>query len=982
MNINRRIVSRIAAALSALLVVFCSVPVAVSHSVAQEIAYSAFTKPSLEVDSEALYKKSEILDDFSQVDLWGASDNVKSVERSTYTGGADCVLIKAEGDGVPSLTLMRDFSGETGAGIQSAGYEELSFSVVFGGNGASYDLSARIGTTDGERVYTCAVSPDVGLDVFLDISAMGATNITSFELTVSSSDSKYSLSYVAIASLMIGDVSHAEIARRYSALYVYGGEITDEGIKVTPKDGSATVRAEAVLPTGAVSEGSTAMISLTLKNVGYSKITMMTSSYPAWRKNNYKDMTSLTVTSETETYVFCFDSPDKIASWALSFEGLSTTGTDHFLIEDVTLDFGGSSGETNSYSNLGSISRCSYSADGSIVVSGSVDHEAVVDHIDGSIGLYLIPGNESTEKALNAEPAMVADISTSFTFNVDVEKFPIAPVCRFAVALIKDGNAAALCPPVWISPASTFLQDKLPQFIALSSSPADAFEFGADAAVIEVDVSKLIRPPNDTNSRLISRGDSIFYFNQSILSSVSDETAFYNAAGIKYYFRIVCSTDRFSAAPGIAGSYYAADVSLESNYLMMSAIVDYFSDRFSPAGYILGDRLNVKQNNTTQLFSDPFSLMEETAECARLIYSAALRYDANTVIILPFEAQSEEALNKSTSAEKNVRHSAITCTALADYYISRDQTPIRWASLVAADETNSSDIPSQAATNHGSGFIGTAIAPLDTDVTSYGELKDAFPLALFYASSVNSEDESIERDEVVSNVYAPGALPEEFIGSVTLWDFSKSFSTESFVLSNRKSLSTGTSPVFTKISARGATRALYLDLTEGADGIPVVAAAPLADGADLSSCSAIEFSLAAFSDSGAPSVVIHLGNGTVRLRYQVKLENGEAASVVCRLPSGVTPSYFAICNGEQEDVLVHLCAVRALSETQDSTALLANVFRTQEEETVRTARRDERFIQLGVAVIGGLTVAVFVILNRVNRIRNKKTPKQETISPK
>ena len=130
MNVNRRIVSRIAAALSALLVVFCSVPVAVSHSVAQEIAYSAFTKPSLEVDSEALYKKSEILDDFSQVDLWGASDNVKSVERSTYTGGADCVLIKAEGDSAPSLTLMRDFSGETGAGIQSAGYEEISFSVV------------------------------------------------------------------------------------------------------------------------------------------------------------------------------------------------------------------------------------------------------------------------------------------------------------------------------------------------------------------------------------------------------------------------------------------------------------------------------------------------------------------------------------------------------------------------------------------------------------------------------------------------------------------------------------------------------------------------------------------------------------------------------------------------------------------------------------------------------------------------------------
>ena len=963
---------RIAAALSALLLVFCSVPFFVSPALAEE-TYPAFTKPSLEVDSDALYKKSEVLDDFSSVDAWTGSDSVKSVERSTYTGGADCVLLKADGENAQSLSVSRGFEGEDGAGVPSVGYDELSFSVVFGGDGEGYTLSAVIGTTVGDRTYECAISPDVGTDVFLDLTDVGGAGITSFALTVTSDDAKYAVSYAALSALVIGDVSHSQIAERYSALYVYGGEITDEGIKVTPKDGSALVRAEAVLPTGAKSAASTAMISLTLRKVGYAKITMLTSSYPAWRKDDYREMTSLTVTSETETYVFCFDSPDKIASWALSFEGLSTTDTDYCLIEDVTLSFGGSSGEKDGYSGLGTVTKCAYSADGTIAVSGTVLHDAVVDHINGSIGLYMIPAGKSVEKALAGEPAVTADISTSFTFKIDTREFPTASACRFAVALIKDGTAIPIDAPVWPSPSSAFIQDKLPDFIALSDSVADTFELGAGAAVIDLDVSKLIRPPNDTNSRLVSWDNLIFYFSQSVLSAIGEDTAFYKAAGIDLYFRILCSTDRFSAAPGTTGEYYAADVSTESGGKMMAAIVDYFSERFSPAGYIIGSRLNVQKKNMTQSFTDAFTLMEKTADCARLVYSVALRYDPYTVVILPFEAQPDETDDAAAANKNAAGHSAITCTALADYYISRDSTPIRWASLVAADETSSDDIPSQAATNHGSGFIGTAITPADDEATSFEELKKRFPLALFYAASVGESEESFE---VGGDAPAVFELPESdgsYTGSVTLWDFSRSFSADSFVLSTGRSLSTGACPVFSEIYKRDSERVLYLDLSQaGEDTTHVAAAAPLAEGVDLEDCRAVEFRLAAFSDGESSPIAIHMGNASTRLRYDVTLENAKACSVVCRLPAGVTPSYFAICAEADDGVSVRLSSVNALSDTLDGEALATAVFRTAETESETGENPNERNFQLLIAVVSGLTVAVFVGLNRRNRLRKTK----------
>ena len=1002
MKIKRTVTKRIAAALSAFLLTLCSVPFthtiyadedivdpAADQSIGDNAsdpsdagnAHSAFTKPSVEVDSDALYKKSTVLDDFKTTESWIGGEGVKEVEVSSDTLGEKSLLATASDDNVRILSISRGFTDHDengdengGEGVSTAGYEELSYSLQFGGSGSLYSLETKIGTPDAEHSYTCTVSPEAKQDVFIDISLLGETRITSLTISIKSVGQNESVSFLSLSSMVLGDVSHAEVARRFSALYVYGGEITDDGIKVKKDGDHAEVRAEAILPAGVESSGKTAMIRITIKDVGFAKITLMTSSAPAWRRDQYEEKTSLTATSETKTYVFCFDSTKKIAAWQFSFDSLSTQTGDHFMIEDVTIDFGGSAEPPLEDTQLGKITKCAYAEDGSITVEGEISHETVGEHIDDKIGLFIIPSWKSVATALKDDPALTSDSSTAFSFKLTNERFPSISGCRFAVALVKDKSRTLVAEPVWVAAPKYYSADSLSETIVTSDSVASTFESGAGSVIIDLDVSKLIRSTGEQDTKLVTWGRSVFYLSQDMLNTFVKETSFYKAAGVKVYFRIVCSTDRFSSAPGSTGAYYALDVSSEANCNLLSAVVDCFSENFSPSGYILGSDLNVSPQNTSKDFSDPFILMEQAAKCARVIYFTALKYDPYTVVILPFKAQEDVIEASAGSAAAEDVHSAITCSALADYYISRDPTSIRWASLVAADKSSKNDIPSQAPTTLGSGFLGTAITFPRGDEASLDSLKKDFPIALFYVSAASTGAVNAEQSVPKAETSLLPSMPEGFTGSAALWDFSGSYSIGNFVLSNLQSLETGACPVFTALNDGVVSRALYLDLTQRDEECPsVISVAPLSDGIDLQSSSAIEFRLAAFSASSTSELVLIIGSGKVRLRYPVTLESSKASSVVCRLPAGVVPTYFAICADAGDGVSVHLSSVNALSESLGNEELSKALFSTQEAAQSSAQTQDETPFALVIALISGVTLAAFIILNRYSRHRKKET---------
>lgn len=958
----------------ALTCLLCILPGFIQPVHSEESTYTAFTKPSQEVDYELLYKDSLVLDDFSDTDAWEGGENVKSLAKSTYSGGTNCLLAVADGDHSRSISVFRELHTDGRYGVPTEGYRELSFSfLALGTTESAYDLNITLSSGETELHYTAKLNPNDWQDVFLDLGALGGGELTAISVTVTGASSDAYVTSAAISSLVFGDVSHSELARRFSALYVYGGDITENAIRVTPKDRSAVVRAEALIPGVAGPDGSTVMITLTIRGAGYAKMTVSTSDAPAWQESGYREMTSLTVTSGTDRYVCCFRAEGKIASWALSFEGVSTVGEDSFYIENVNVTLGKESAgeEIPADEAAGKVTKCTFSGTESVQITGTVSHSAAVEYIDGQLGLYMIPGWQTVSSALEGEPVLTCGVSTDFSFRVPFAEFPTAAGCRFAVALMKDDKRTLLGDVRWPTASSPFVQTGLPKLIVSSPDVDSVFSYGAQAAVIDVNLSKLFKPANDPGTRLVIWGDSFFYFSQNVLSTITQEADFYSACGMKYYFRLTCSTDRFAVASGIAAGSYAIDVSDRLNYEMTAALVSFLSDRFSPDGYILGDRLNVGDKNASLRFGDVFSLMKQTADSARLIYSVASQKNPYTVVILPFDAVSELPAASPDAANTPAIHSAVSCAALADLYIAaQGDTSVKWAALVFHDGKDTQDIPSQAATPHASGYLGTAIAPADgVDMTYDGLVRD-YPYALFYSLSVGDETtETLETQAISPEIRRLPYESDVFTGSLHLWDFRRSFSTDKWVSSGPVSLTTGVSTPLTEVGELLSCRALRIDLRS--DGVrddrTVIAATSLPANPGLSACSYVELRFAAFSDSGEASFGIHLGDSSGRWFYPVSVTGGGAYSVLCRLPDGVSPTYLAISAEASDTVTVELGEVIAHSDTLTDGELAAQAAQDEEDPDQNDGKLSGKLFQIAMALLAGATVTVFIVLNRRHR---------------
>lgn len=976
----KTVIRKSLALFTAFALVFSAVFFFVSPSSAEETVYSAFTKPSQEVDSELLYKNSRVLDTFSDVSAWKGGTSVKSVARSTYSGGTSCLLATADGDRQLSLSVSREMRSDnaysTGGSdaIPTEGYRELSFSfLALGSTDLAYELRVTLFSESAEAVYTANLIPNDWQDVFLDLDMLEGQTLRAISVTITGTSAEAYVTSAALSSLALGDISHSELSRRYSALYVYGGEITQDAVKVTPKDQKATVRAEALIPDAASSEQSTVMITLTLRGVGYAKLRVLTSAAPAWRESEYTEMSSLTVTSDTNTYVCCFTQKGALASWALSFSEISTVEDSSFYIDSISITLGAraDSDEGHADESLGKVTKCTYSGTELLQISGTVSHSAAVEYIDGKLGLYMIPGWQNTAGALDGEPVLTSDVSTEFVFKLSLEAFPTAPGCRFAVVLMKDGRKSLITDKVRPAISAPMTQAQLPKLVVSSEHDDRIFTYGAQGVAIDVDISKIIRPANDSGTRLAVWGDSFFYFNQSILSAIASKAEFYTACGMKYYFRLICSTDKYATAGGLSAAFYAIDVSDRLNYDMTAALVNLLSDRFSPAGYILGDRLNVSDRNATLSSKDMFTLMKQSADSARLIYSIASRKNPYTVLILPFEAVNDLAAETNTRSVPPV-HSAVSCAALADMYISEQgDTPIKWASLVYADGRSVTDIPSQSAAQSSSGYLGAAITPSSAEETTYAELTQDFPSALFYYLPLGENvTETLEVQALVPEVRRMPYSGDMFAGSLYLWDFRRSFSTEKWVCSGSSKLTTSVSTALTSAGELLSSRALRIDLHSDStrEDETVIASATLPADISLSGCRYVEFRLAASASSGGAEFEIHLGDSSGRWYYPVRLPDSEAHSVLCRLPDGVSPTYFALSARGKDNVTLELGEVLAHSDTLTSAELERRSVRSDADPKVSTEKEHrELLLRIAAATITGLSIVVFTALNRLHR---------------
>ena len=125
----------------------------------------------------------------------------------------------------------------------------------------------------------------------------------------------------------------------------------------------------------------------------------------------------------------------------MSFSAVSSV-KETFSVKSVSFTVDGNgdgnAAQTPSSETLGTLPKCrfSYSDDSTVItVSGSLTHDSTVKYINDKLALYSVPAWESEIENFD-EPLMEMEISTNFTFKVNLSDYPEAAAQKFAVAII------------------------------------------------------------------------------------------------------------------------------------------------------------------------------------------------------------------------------------------------------------------------------------------------------------------------------------------------------------------------------------------------------------------------------------------------------------------------------------------------------------------------------------------------------------------
>lgn len=948
------------------LIVPFSLFLTVPADAAKGSAAKAYAKLASDVDEEVIYRRSAVLDDFTDASPWSGTEYVRDLAKSK-SGGTRCVLAMADTETRKTLGVSRELDTETD------GMNELMFAfLILGSPSDEYTLSISLGTDGGERTYTAEMRSNDWYDVFCDIS--GASSVISVSVTANGIGAEAYVSSVALSSLSLGDTSHSEWAEKYSAIHIEGGTVTDGGIAATPEDGSVRLSGDALLPAGQKNASSTVLMKITVEGISYAQLGASVSAEPVWKVTAPTEASSATVTSDQDTYVLCFTTDSRIVSWTLSFDGVTLeNGAESFTVRRISILTGGES--TEGYpldTSLGKIQKCVYSyADGgvSVSVTGSLTRDAAVAYMDGEICLYMIPVWKKIPSALEEEPSAVLEMSTEFGFSVSLEDYPQAGACLFAVALRNDDGTVCVAPPCFPSP-SPMSKVQLPKVIVSSDSKSDVFTSGVGGVIIDVDLSKLVQPAALQSGRLVAWGDSYIYLNEAMLANISSEVEFYSACSVSVFFRFRLTSDIFACSVGTLGTGYAFDISSKYGADILAAVTDHLSSRFSPAGFILGDSLNIMKKCSSTDFADMFVHMKRQAAAARLIFSVASARDASTVVILPFESLGDTEEDISSRAKT---HSAVSSVALSDFYFAEAKASVRWASLTsAAQDGSAGDNPSASAAQSGSAYLGSALAVTGSageDMTmTYGDLVSRFPASLFYCISLEKNgvfvpltlsEPSVEMNEM------PYTAGDKYRGSYTVWDFTKSFSASSWLISSGEKPVTEANAALSAVSELSSCRALMLNMRSDTDQ-SVVATGKMAKRLDLTDCDGVEFVLVADGGEAETEFTVCIGDHETRYVYPVKVRSGVPVSVMCTLDGDISPTYISVVTDASDEVEIGIASVRAYSRELDGAELEKSVLHTSEGTDAGKKAEAKSYTAVVIAVIAVVSVSAFVMLSRRN----------------
>lgn len=247
----------------------------------------------------------------------------------------------------------------------------------------------------------------------------------------------------------------------------------------------------------------------------------------------------------------------------------------------------------------GSVYQCKLDENGTLTISGTLEHKVATQYKDAELVLYRMRPWESTTAAIkDGTPIKRAAMSMRFEFKLSCDNVADR-LSMYVVALQSNSETLIVAPPKYADcesapPASDGFKG------VNTKDHVTAVNSDASSAIVDVELDKL--QSQSRNGYFYTVDGVMFYFDRSYIDSLDKAVRSYCAAGANVYLRLLLPSDgahtEFSVDNSVPAMYKSIYLRSDGALVSLYAHVYFLCERYGGgadgkiSGLIIGRGLN------------------------------------------------------------------------------------------------------------------------------------------------------------------------------------------------------------------------------------------------------------------------------------------------------------------------------------------------------------------------------------------------------
>ncbi len=334
---------------------------------------------------------------------------------------------------------------------------------------------------------------------------------------------------------------------------------------------------------------------------------------------------------------------------------------------------------------------CTYNPEnGYISINGTMEHDAVAQHINSTIEIYEIPaGRSEYEVASSPNSVPVAKTSASMKFDFTFTSGSLSQrYSRYAIFLRSKEGKLTLGTEAQFAEVEYQPKEltKANSYKGISTSNAALIsDINADTAIIPVYLNMLL---TESSSGYIYRtDDKQYFFDKAYIDTLDGNVNSASAAGAKVYLRFLLGVGKqFGVAEAPNAEYILPNIYDEQTLIKIHSVTDFLVGRYENielAGLILGKGWENRELLNYSVDNSFLHYLEKSAFYAATVANTARSIIPSAEIVLPFTS---EGFFASKDDEQAIPKAKAVIEGMLKYFADTTEKGFEFSLMVEGDD--------------------------------------------------------------------------------------------------------------------------------------------------------------------------------------------------------------------------------------------------------------------------------------------------------